>query len=115
MSISSITGGLNCTGPNCAADNAKAKADGFNMGGFSISDILTSEDKAITGHNPSAPINPAAMAVANTRFTGALQGNLTAGSFRNPTQTNNHSSSPIQQIMANIFNFNEIFSAQVRS
>ena len=72
---------FNYTGPNqtqVAADNAQAVADGFNGGGFSLSDILTANDKQLTGYQPGAPINQAAIALASYRFNGSVTGEVTS-------------------------------------
>ena len=80
VQVSSNVGTVfNYTGPNqaqVAADNQKAVADGMS-GGFSMADILTDNDKKLTGWQPSGQINQTAIALANYRYSGAITGEVT--------------------------------------
>ncbi|HEY4029111.1 MAG TPA: hypothetical protein VGM25_02110 [Caulobacteraceae bacterium] len=81
MQVNSVQGfGFGYSGPNqtqVEADNAKAVAGGLN-GGFSLADILTDNDKALTGYSPaSGKINQLAIAVANYRYNGGITGEVT--------------------------------------
>jgi len=58
------------------ANGVKVFADPNGMmAGFSLADVLTSADKAATGYDPSSgKINTLAIAIANYRANGSLQG-----------------------------------------
>jgi hypothetical protein len=74
-----IGAGFNYTGPNQAqveADNQAAIAGGGLTGGFKMADILTDNDKTLTGWQPGK-INQLAIAVANYRYSGAITGEVT--------------------------------------
>ncbi len=73
---------FNYIGPNLAAvtaTNDKAIASGLS-GGYDLNEILTDEDKAITGFDANDPstFNAAAHAIADARYRGKLDGNITA-------------------------------------
>ena len=82
--LDEATGGteFNYSGPNLAAvtaTNDKAIASGLS-GGYDLNEILTDEDKAITGFDANDPFtfNAAAHAIADARYRGKLDGNITA-------------------------------------
>lgn len=82
MQVNSVQGfGFNYSGPNQAqveADNARAIAGGGLIGGFSLADILTDNDKTLTGYSPaSGTINQTAIALANYRYNGGITGEVT--------------------------------------
>ena len=49
------------------------------QGGFKIADILSANDKTLVGYDPNSDkINEAAIAIANYRYSGAIQGDVTS-------------------------------------
>lgn len=62
------------------ADGVKVLADPTgSMAGFAIADVLTPQDKAATGYDPSShQINQLAIAVATYRASGMLKGDVTS-------------------------------------